>query len=167
MEVQPHEFLELDTRCWVVSFTSRPLYPQGKSSWYPMDRRLGGRWWREKFPAPAGTRTHRLYSPTLYYWPIRVAFMVWYLVKYRHNFTFTYYFTSFHRRPLNGGWPPMNTKVCFHVSTRAFRGLPDTELIKCCRTRGPTVLSAALEPTQYFTSYTLFSATLSHNTMMS
>jgi hypothetical protein len=27
---------------WVVSFTPRVLYPQGKSSWYPLDRRLGG-----------------------------------------------------------------------------------------------------------------------------
>jgi hypothetical protein len=27
---------------WVVSFTRRPLYPQGKSPWYPLDRRLGG-----------------------------------------------------------------------------------------------------------------------------
>jgi hypothetical protein len=26
----------------VVSFTSRPLYSQGKSPWYPLDRRLGG-----------------------------------------------------------------------------------------------------------------------------
>jgi hypothetical protein len=26
----------------VVSFTTRPLYSQGKSSWYPLDRRLGG-----------------------------------------------------------------------------------------------------------------------------
>jgi hypothetical protein len=26
----------------VVSFTPRPLYPQEKSSWYPLDRRLGG-----------------------------------------------------------------------------------------------------------------------------
>jgi hypothetical protein len=26
----------------VVSFTTRPLYPQGKSSWYALDRRLGG-----------------------------------------------------------------------------------------------------------------------------
>jgi len=25
----------------VVSFTTRPLYPQGKSPWYPLDR-LGG-----------------------------------------------------------------------------------------------------------------------------
>jgi len=23
-------------------FTPRPLYPQGKSPWYPLDRRLGG-----------------------------------------------------------------------------------------------------------------------------
>jgi hypothetical protein len=26
---------------WVVSFTPWPLYPQGKSPWYPLDRRLG------------------------------------------------------------------------------------------------------------------------------
>jgi hypothetical protein len=32
--------LDLGTR--VVSFTHRPLYPQGKSPWYPLDRRLGG-----------------------------------------------------------------------------------------------------------------------------
>jgi hypothetical protein len=35
--------LELSTRwSWVVSFMSWPLYPQGKSPWYPLDRRLGG-----------------------------------------------------------------------------------------------------------------------------
>jgi hypothetical protein len=27
---------------WLVSFTSRLLYPRGKSPWYPLDRRLGG-----------------------------------------------------------------------------------------------------------------------------
>jgi hypothetical protein len=26
----------------VVSFTPQPLYPDGKSPWYPLDRRLGG-----------------------------------------------------------------------------------------------------------------------------
>jgi hypothetical protein len=26
----------------VVSFTTRPLYSQGKSPWYTLDRRLGG-----------------------------------------------------------------------------------------------------------------------------
>jgi hypothetical protein len=26
----------------MVIFTLRPLYPQGKSPWYPLDRRLGG-----------------------------------------------------------------------------------------------------------------------------
>jgi hypothetical protein len=35
--------LDLGTRCmWVVSFTPRSLYPQGKSPWYPLDRRLSG-----------------------------------------------------------------------------------------------------------------------------
>jgi hypothetical protein len=27
---------------WMVSSMPRPLYPQGKSPWYPLDRRLGG-----------------------------------------------------------------------------------------------------------------------------
>jgi len=26
----------------VFRFTPQPLYPQGKSPWYPLDRRLGG-----------------------------------------------------------------------------------------------------------------------------
>jgi hypothetical protein len=35
--------LDLGTRWrWVVSFTPRPLYPQGKSPLYPLDRMLGG-----------------------------------------------------------------------------------------------------------------------------
>jgi hypothetical protein len=34
--------LDVGTRRWVVSFTSWPLYSQGKRLWYPMDRRLGG-----------------------------------------------------------------------------------------------------------------------------
>jgi hypothetical protein len=35
--------LDLGTRWrWVVSFTTQPLYLQGKSPWYPFDRRLGG-----------------------------------------------------------------------------------------------------------------------------
>jgi hypothetical protein len=35
--------LDLGTRRrWVVSVTPRPLYPQGKSPWCPLDRRLGG-----------------------------------------------------------------------------------------------------------------------------
>jgi hypothetical protein len=34
--------LDLGTRWrWVVSLTPRPLYSQGKSPWYPLDRRLG------------------------------------------------------------------------------------------------------------------------------
>jgi hypothetical protein len=27
---------------WMTNFTSRPLYPQSKRQWYPLDRRLGG-----------------------------------------------------------------------------------------------------------------------------
>jgi hypothetical protein len=43
VEVYLHSFFDPGTRWrWVVSFTPRPLYPQGKTSWYPLDRRLGG-----------------------------------------------------------------------------------------------------------------------------
>jgi hypothetical protein len=43
VEIQLHAFLDLGIR-WrlVVSFTPWPLYPQGKSLLYPLDRRLGG-----------------------------------------------------------------------------------------------------------------------------
>jgi hypothetical protein len=35
--------LDFGTRWrWVVSFTPRPLYPQGRSPWYSLARRLGG-----------------------------------------------------------------------------------------------------------------------------
>jgi len=40
VEVDPC-ILDLGTRWrWVVSFTIWPLYPQGRSPWYPLDRRL-------------------------------------------------------------------------------------------------------------------------------
>jgi hypothetical protein len=40
--IEPH-ILDVGTRCrWVVSFATRVLYPKGKSSWYPLERRLGG-----------------------------------------------------------------------------------------------------------------------------
>jgi hypothetical protein len=49
---------------WVVSFMPQPIYPQGKSPWYPLDRRLGGAseqawtwWWGEKFPTLPGQQS--------------------------------------------------------------------------------------------------------------
>jgi hypothetical protein len=40
--IAPH-ILDLGTRwVWVVRFTPQPLYSQGKSPCYPLDRRLGG-----------------------------------------------------------------------------------------------------------------------------
>jgi hypothetical protein len=39
----PHSVFDLGTRWrWVVSCTSQPLYPPGKSPKYPLDRGLGG-----------------------------------------------------------------------------------------------------------------------------
>jgi len=61
----------------VVSFTPRPLYPQGKSSWYTLDRRPGGtqsrsrRGGEEKNSQPrAETRipNQPARSPALYHW---------------------------------------------------------------------------------------------------
>jgi hypothetical protein len=41
--VKLHSFFYLGARWrWVVSFTPRPLYPQGKNPRYPLDKRLGG-----------------------------------------------------------------------------------------------------------------------------
>jgi hypothetical protein len=43
VDVELHSFFDLGIRLrLVVSFTSQPLYPQGKNLWYPLDRRLGG-----------------------------------------------------------------------------------------------------------------------------
>jgi hypothetical protein len=46
--------LNIGTRWrWVVSFTPRPIYSRGKSSWYPLQWRLGGSpepvwtWWEK------------------------------------------------------------------------------------------------------------------------
>jgi hypothetical protein len=50
--------INLDNSTGAVSFTHRPLYPQGKSRWYPLDRKLGGPQSRsghggeEKIPSP-------------------------------------------------------------------------------------------------------------------
>jgi hypothetical protein len=66
--------LDLGTKWrWAVSYMTRPLYPQGKSPWYPLDRRLAGpqsRVVKKKIPSHAGTRTpdHRAHSLTLYFY---------------------------------------------------------------------------------------------------
>jgi hypothetical protein len=60
--------LDLGTRWrWVVSYTPRPLYPQGKNTWYLVPEPVWARWWREQFPIPTGTRTpdHPARSPAL------------------------------------------------------------------------------------------------------
>jgi hypothetical protein len=57
----------------VVSFTSRPLYPQGKSPWYPLDRFL-------------------IYVCILFetFFNMVKVFTAWYVVKLRENFSITF-----------------------------------------------------------------------------
>jgi hypothetical protein len=66
---------------WVVSFIPRSLYSQGKSSCYPLDRRLGGPQNRsgrggevKKYLASAGTRNpdYPARSSALYHWAIPI-----------------------------------------------------------------------------------------------
>jgi hypothetical protein len=68
--LEPH-FLDLGTSWrWVVSFTPLPLYPQGNSPQYPLDRRLGrprsrsGQHGEEKILDPTRIQTpiHRSFS---------------------------------------------------------------------------------------------------------
>jgi hypothetical protein len=53
----------------VVNFTLQPLYPQGKSPWYPLDRRLGvphsrsGRGGEEKISQPLPGLETRITQP--------------------------------------------------------------------------------------------------------
>jgi hypothetical protein len=46
----------------VVSFTPRPLYPQGKSPWHPLDKRLDGRmrWAGHVARMGEGSRVYRI-----------------------------------------------------------------------------------------------------------
>jgi hypothetical protein len=54
---------------WVVNFTPRPLYPQRKSPWYPLDRGLGGhqsrsgRGGEEKNSQPQPALEHPIIQP--------------------------------------------------------------------------------------------------------
>jgi len=48
--------LDLGSRWkWVVSFTPGRFIPQGKSPWYPFDRKLVWTWWWRKRNAPICT----------------------------------------------------------------------------------------------------------------
>jgi hypothetical protein len=79
---------------WVVSFTPRPLYLQGKTPWYPLYRRLGGpqsrsgRGGEEKnSEPPQGTEYWNPDRPTrstaLYHWAITaLKFYVMYQFLY-------------------------------------------------------------------------------------
>jgi hypothetical protein len=52
----------------VVSFTTRPLYPCGKSPRYTVDRKLGGRGGEDKNPiaVPRGNRTSAVLPAALF-----------------------------------------------------------------------------------------------------
>jgi hypothetical protein len=69
--------LDLRTRWrWVVNFTPQLLYPQGKSPWYPLDRRLGGpqsrfgRCGEERNSQPLPGLEAPACRPALYHWAI-------------------------------------------------------------------------------------------------
>jgi hypothetical protein len=78
-DIAPHCF-DLGTRwMWVVTFTRRPVYPQGMIAWYPLDRRLGGPQNRSGHggeeknfePLPRlELPDHPARSPALYHWAI-------------------------------------------------------------------------------------------------
>jgi hypothetical protein len=89
--IAPH-ILDLGTRWrWVVTFTSWPLYPQEKSSWYPLDRRLGGpqsqTWWGEKYSALTGIQApnHPAHSPVLCHWALPAHVYIYYAFKFQNN----------------------------------------------------------------------------------
>jgi hypothetical protein len=96
-------------RC-VVSFTPRSLYPQGKSPWYPLDRRLGGPQSRsgdcdeEKIPSSRRESNPRtpLIQPVVQRntgWAI-TALSCW---RDRHNNIVEYLENSYSRRHSLGG----------------------------------------------------------------
>lgn len=67
----PIIFKLINTLRWVVSFMSWPHYRQGKWSWYPMGRRLGGSQMsldvvEGKVSAPAGFKCHQTLKSSHY-----------------------------------------------------------------------------------------------------
>jgi hypothetical protein len=66
---------------WVVNFTPRPLYPQGNSPFYPLDRRLGGPQSRSEHDGekkncqPLPDSNPRL--STLGKYPLRFLYLYW------------------------------------------------------------------------------------------
>jgi hypothetical protein len=113
VEVQLQAFFDLDTRWrWVVSFTPWPLYPQWKSPWYPVDRRLDG---PQNRPGRGGEDKNYQLRPGLEpsiiqpvaqrynHWAIPAP---WYLVKQKEKFTFiscnvALVFTLYSRNQIN------------------------------------------------------------------
>jgi hypothetical protein len=49
----------------VVSFTPRPLYPQGKSPRHPLDRRLGERWRGKSWKILHNEELQNLYASSI------------------------------------------------------------------------------------------------------
>jgi hypothetical protein len=65
-----------------VSFTPRPLYPQEKSPWYPLDRRLGGpqnrseRGGEEKNSQPLPRLEHSIIQPVAQRYTTELSWLI-------------------------------------------------------------------------------------------
>jgi hypothetical protein len=78
--------LDLGTReRVVVCFTPRPLYPQGKSRWYPLDRRLRGRGGEEKNFQPLPGFEHSIIRPLAQRYTTELS---WLLMRHPHFLIF-------------------------------------------------------------------------------
>jgi hypothetical protein len=96
---------------WLVSFTPRPLYPQGKSPWHPLDRRLMGpravleAVVKKKIPSPRGESYPR--TPTVQ--PIGQHYTDWAITALA---TKTYPCLTKHRDTETYGGDPGILNVC-------------------------------------------------------
>jgi hypothetical protein len=166
--------LDLGTRWrWVVNFAPLPLYPQEKNPWYPLDRwapePVWTRWWREKFPAPVGTRTldHPAPSPALYHWvvptPVRHArriiksravclLLSLFHTGYTKTNTSPFFdvnphllrFTGFLKPPCQGcsrlQAKPHTQGVCVLADYGICRSAAEVHLVSCISQRNPSVV---------------------------
>jgi hypothetical protein len=85
---------------WVVSFTPRLLYPQGKSLWYPLDRRLGGpqsrsgRGGKEKNSQPVPGFEPPLIHPVAQRYTTELSQLHIYIYVYVYIYIYTYIHAS-------------------------------------------------------------------------
>jgi hypothetical protein len=111
---------------WVVSFTCQPLYPQGKSPCYSLDRRLGGPQSRsgrddeEKIPSPYRDSKQTLWNSECQLSPLNTSHYLKVakpLAVFHCTFSYLYWRPECDK-PWTGAWQSYLSGMCLHSLDR-------------------------------------------------